>query len=76
MLLNIMGFGETPEQFSRRRHADRDKVFEDSLSVLADALGIPIENFTLTTEFALTRVPFALTAGACSSKETHRSISQ
>jgi 2,4-diaminopentanoate dehydrogenase len=60
MLLNIMGFGETPEVFSRRQHADRDKVFEDSLSVLADALRTPIENFTLTAEFALTRAPTKL----------------
>jgi 2,4-diaminopentanoate dehydrogenase len=60
MLLNIMGFGETPEVFSRRQHADRDKVFEDSLSVLADALGTPIESFTLTAEFALTRTPTKL----------------
>src|SRR5579862_6531022 len=43
MLLNIMGFGETAEVFARRIHADRDKVFEDSLSVVADALGTPIE---------------------------------
>jgi hypothetical protein len=60
MLLNIMGFGETPEVFSRRQHADRDKVFEDSLSVLGDALGTPIESFTLTTEFALARSPTRL----------------
>jgi hypothetical protein len=60
MLVNIMGFGETPEQFARRQHADRDKVFEDSLSVLADALGTPIEHFTLTSEFALTRAPTKL----------------
>jgi 4-hydroxy-tetrahydrodipicolinate reductase len=60
MLLNIMGFGETPERFSRRQHADRDKVFEDSLSALGDALGISIEKFVLSSEFALTRLPTKL----------------
>lgn len=60
MLLNIMGFGETPEVFAKRQHADRDRVFEDSLSGLADALGIPIEHFELTGEIALTRQPTKL----------------
>lgn len=60
MLLNIMGFGETPAMFSRRQHADRDKVFEDSLGLLGGALGMPIDSFTLTTEFALTRAPTKL----------------
>jgi 4-hydroxy-tetrahydrodipicolinate reductase len=60
MLLNIMGFGETPEVFSRRKHADRDRVFEDSLSLLGDALGKPIERFELTSEFALARQPTKL----------------
>jgi 4-hydroxy-tetrahydrodipicolinate reductase len=60
MLLNIMGFGETPEVFSRRQHQDRDRVFEDSLSVLGDALGKPVERFELTTDLALTRQPTKL----------------
>jgi 2,4-diaminopentanoate dehydrogenase len=55
MLVNIMGFGETPEVFAKRLHADRDRVFEDSLGVLAEAIGKPLEKFTLTTEYALTR---------------------
>jgi hypothetical protein len=60
MLINIMGFGETPEVFAKRLHADRDKVFEDSLSLIGDALGMPVEKFTLDTEFALTRAPTKL----------------
>lgn len=60
MLLNIMGFGETAETFSQRQHAERDRVFEHSLSVLADALGTPLERFELTAEFALTRTPTKL----------------
>jgi 4-hydroxy-tetrahydrodipicolinate reductase len=60
MLLNIMGFGETAEAFAKRQHAERDRVFEDSLSVVADALGLPLERFELTAEFALTRSPTKL----------------
>ena len=60
MLLNVMGFGETPEAFARRRHAERDRVFEDSLSVLGDAIGKPVETFELTSEFAVARTPTKL----------------
>ena len=60
MLLNIMGFGETAEVFSQRHHAERDRVFEDSLSVIGDALGLPLESFELTAEYALTRAPTKL----------------
>ncbi len=55
MLLKIMGFGETPDAFARRHLGDRDKVFEDSLCVVADAIGLPIESFSITSEFALTK---------------------
>ena len=57
MLLNMMGFGETAEVFSRRELGKRDEVFEHSLAVLADAVGLPIERFEVTSEFALTRQP-------------------
>lgn len=60
MLLNIMGFGETPEVFARRQHAERDRVFEDSLCVIGEALGKPLERFELTAEWALTRAPTKL----------------
>jgi 4-hydroxy-tetrahydrodipicolinate reductase len=60
MLLNIMGFGETPAVFSKRKLADRDKVFEDSLGMLGDAIGMPLERFAVTSEFALTRTPTRL----------------
>lgn len=60
MLLNIMGFGETPEVFARRQHAERDRVFEDSLSILGDAIGMPVERFELTSEFAVARTPTKL----------------
>jgi 2,4-diaminopentanoate dehydrogenase len=60
MLLNIMGFGETPEVFSKRNIGDRDKVFEDSLGMLGDAIGMPIDHFAVTSEVALTRTPVRL----------------
>jgi 4-hydroxy-tetrahydrodipicolinate reductase len=60
MLTNIMGFGESPEVFARREHPERDAVFGHSLSVLADALGLPIERFEVTSEFAVTRQPTRL----------------
>ena len=60
MLLNIMGFGEGAEVFSQRHHPERDAVFGHSLSVLGDALGLPIERFEVTSEFALTRQPTKL----------------
>jgi hypothetical protein len=60
MLVNFIGFGETPEVFARRELARRDEVFEHSLAVLADALGMPIERFEVTSEFALTREPTKL----------------
>ena len=62
MLLNIMGFGETAEVFAKRELGKRDEVFEHSLSVLADAVGLPVERFEVTSEFALTRRPVQLHA--------------
>jgi len=55
MLLGIMGFGESLEDFAKRSHADRDVVFEHSLAVVADAIGMPIERFEGHGEIALTR---------------------
>lgn len=53
MLTEIMGFGETPEQFGRRDIAARDEVFEHSLGLIASALGKPIDRFETTTDIAL-----------------------
>lgn len=60
MLVNIMGFGEAPEVFARRQHAERDHVFAHSLSVIGDAIGKPLEGFEVTSEWALTRGPTKL----------------
>jgi len=60
MLLDIMGFGDAPEAFGTRNLADRDVVFEHSLSVLADAAGLKIDRFEASSEVALTRAPAKL----------------
>jgi hypothetical protein len=52
MLIEVMGFGETPEQFAKRDIAARDEVFEHSLGLLASKLGLPIDRFETTTEVA------------------------
>ena len=57
MLIEIMGFGETPEVFAKRDIASRDEVFEHSLGLLASALNTPIERFETTTEVAVCRNP-------------------
>lgn len=60
MLIEIMGFGETLEQFVQRNHAERDAVFEHSLGVLAKAVGIVLDGFKGFGDVALTREPTRL----------------
>ena len=60
MLTGLMGFGETPDVFARRDVGQRDEVFEHSLALIADALGLPLERFEVTTEWAVTRKPTKL----------------
>ena len=60
MLIEVMGFGETPETFARRDIAARDEVFEHSFGALASALGMPIDSFEVASELALCRQPTLL----------------
>ncbi|WP_395336698.1 dihydrodipicolinate reductase [Novosphingobium sp. BL-8H] len=60
MLINIMGFGETPQAFAQRPFYERDEVFNHSLRALAQALGIVIDRFEVTSEVALARRPVKL----------------
>lgn len=62
MLIEIMGFGETPEVFANRQYPDRDVVFADSLCVIADAIGLTIDAFESHEEVAVTRQPTRLHA--------------
>jgi len=60
MLLDLMGFGETPEVFSKRDIAGRDEVFEYSMKVVASAIGMEIDHFEKSNEFALCKSPTKL----------------
>lgn len=60
MLVGIMGFGESGESFTRREFPERDAVFGHSLTALADALGIKLERFEVTSEIALAKEPTKL----------------
>lgn len=55
MLLGIMGFGESADNFTRREFPERDEVFGNSLTALADSLGIELERFEVTSEIAVAR---------------------
>ena len=55
MLFNYIGFGEAPEVFAKRNLAARDACFEHSLSVLADALSLPLDGFETSSDFATAR---------------------
>lgn len=52
MLTALMGFGDSPEAFTRRHVADRDQVFEHSLALVASALELAMDRFETVTEFA------------------------
>lgn len=60
MLLNIMQFGISLDDYAAAEFTDRDAVFADSLAVIADAIGLPIDSFESTSEVALTRSPTKL----------------
>ncbi len=60
MLVGIMGFGETPEAFAQRPFYERDEVFNHSLRALAEAIGIDIERFEVSSEVALAKRPVKL----------------
>lgn len=54
MLRDIMGFGDTPEQFARRETPDH-VVFRYSLGTLAAAFNLPVDDFETTVEGAVCR---------------------
>lgn len=60
MLVGIMGFGETPDAFAQRPFYERDEVFNHSLRSLAQAVGIDIERFEISSEVALAKEPVKL----------------
>jgi 4-hydroxy-tetrahydrodipicolinate reductase len=60
MLVSIMGFGESPEVFAKRDLAGRDEVFEHSLGLIAEAIGLTLDGFETSSEFALCNAPTKL----------------
>lgn len=60
MLLNIMGFGASPEVFAATEFTERDTVFAHSLGVIASAVGLPFDDVKVTSEFAVTTRPVTL----------------
>ena len=54
MLVDLMGFGDTPEAFAQRRTPDHG-VFEHSLGLIATAIGMPLERFEYSVEGAVCR---------------------
>ncbi|MEW9856445.1 dihydrodipicolinate reductase [Novosphingobium sp. M1R2S20] len=59
MLTEVMGFGETPEQFAARRCPEH-AVFEHSLALLASSLGLSVDSFEYSMEPAYCRHETAL----------------
>jgi hypothetical protein len=56
MLTELMGFGDTPEGFARRNRGEHAS-FEHSMTLLASAVGLPIEKFESSVEIALCTEP-------------------
>lgn len=54
MLTELMGFGDTPEAFAERQNPEH-KVFEYSLGLLAEAVGLPLDGFEHSIEAAYCR---------------------
>jgi 2,4-diaminopentanoate dehydrogenase len=59
MLTELMGFGDTPEGFAQRNRQEHAS-FEHSMTLLANAVGLPIDKFESSVEFALCTEPTKL----------------
>jgi hypothetical protein len=55
MIFEVMGFGETPAEFAKRKIAERDECFDHSLNLLADALSLPLDGVEVSSEIATAR---------------------
>jgi 2,4-diaminopentanoate dehydrogenase len=65
MLFGIMGFGRTPSQLDTARMAEYLKgSFAPSLGVLADAVGLPLDDVVATTRIAQARQRTTVAAGS------------
>jgi 4-hydroxy-tetrahydrodipicolinate reductase len=63
LLFNIMGFGKPPEDFDPRRFGYGAISFGPSLRMLAEAIGLPLDDVTSTGEVAVAPKDLAIAAG-------------
>ncbi|MGH9091539.1 MAG: NAD(P)H-dependent amine dehydrogenase family protein [Acidimicrobiales bacterium] len=63
LLLGLMGFGRPPEQFDPGRWAHGARSFGPSLRLVADAVGLPLDEVTGTGEVATARRTTTIAAG-------------
>lgn len=63
LLLDLMGFGKSPDTFNAGRSAYLMGEFAPSLRTVADAAGIVIDGWTSTGDVAVTRHPTRIVAG-------------
>ncbi len=63
LLFEVMGYGKAPTEFGEQRLAHVKEGFAHSLSMLADAIGTPIDSVEIRGENALTRDDIKIAAG-------------
>lgn len=63
MLFNIMGFGKPPAAFNEHILAEIKTGFANSLSALANAISMPLDNVEIQGEFAAVRNEVRIAAG-------------
>ncbi len=63
LLFNVMGYGKAPSEFGAQRLAHVKEGFAHSLSMLADAIGAPLESIDIKGENAVTRGDIKIAAG-------------
>lgn len=63
LLFNIMGYGKPPAEFGEQRLAHTRAAFTSSLSLVAEAISMPLDGFEVTGEVATARNAVSIAAG-------------
>jgi 2,4-diaminopentanoate dehydrogenase len=63
LLFNVMGYGKASTEFGEHRLAHIQEGFAHSLSMLADAIGSPLDSIEIKGENAVTRCAVKIAAG-------------
>lgn len=63
LLFEVMGYGKAPSEFGEQRLAHVKEGFAHSLSMLADAIGTPIDSIEIKGENSVTRDDVKIAAG-------------